>query len=148
MAGRPNGVWPGRHRHERRGVATVEPTLLLPMLAFILVASTDFARAFHDFVTITDCARNGALYAAQNASDSPATYGQGISSAATADSSGLTGAPTVSHSGGSVGAGNDYVDVTVSSPCQTINPCPGIPDRFTLNRTIRMRVQPSTYRMQ
>ena len=72
-------------RTARDGAALVELVIMLPMLSFILVASADFGRAFHDLVTITDCARNGALYASRNPGQSPSTYQAGINSAALAD---------------------------------------------------------------
>ena len=132
----------------RRGAALVELVITLPMLSFILVASTDFARGFHDLVTITDCARNGSLYASQNSTLAPSAYNSGVTSSALAGSGGMSTTPTVTTSSGSLGTQNNYVDVTVSNPFQTLAPYPGIPSSMTISRTIRMRVQPTAYRMQ
>jgi Flp pilus assembly protein TadG len=126
----------------------VEMVLVLPMFSFVLVASADFSRAFHDFVTLTDSARNGSLYASQNPTLSPSAYMAGITSASTIDSGGMKTTPTVTTSTGSLGPGNNYVDVTVSNPFTTLTPYPGIPSQITISRKIRMRVQPTTYRMQ
>jgi Flp pilus assembly protein TadG len=132
----------------RKGAAMVEMVLILPMLSFVLVASADFSRAFHDFVTITDSARNGSLYASQNPTLSSAAYQSGITNAATIDAGGMKTTPTVSTASGNLGAGNSYVDVTVSNPFSTLTTYPGVPSPITITRKIRMRVQPTTYRMQ
>jgi Flp pilus assembly protein TadG len=126
----------------------VEMVAILPMFSFIMVASADFSRAFHDFVTITDSARNGALFASQNPTLAPPAYLSGITSASTIDTGGMKSTPTVSLSSGSLGSGNNYVDVTVSNPFITVTSYPGIPNSFSLTRKLRMRVQPTSYRMQ
>jgi hypothetical protein len=113
-----------------------------------MVASADFSRAFHDFVTITDSARNGSLFASQNPTLSPSAYQAGISAASTIDANGMKTVPTVSTASGTLGPGNNYVDVTVSNPFSTLTPYPGIPSQIAITRTIRMRVQPTSYRMK
>jgi Flp pilus assembly protein TadG len=40
-----------------------ELAVVLPIFAFLLVAGLDFARVFYHCQTVTNCARNGALYA-------------------------------------------------------------------------------------
>jgi Flp pilus assembly protein TadG len=131
-----------------KGAAMVEMVLILPMLSFVLVASADFSRAFHDFVTITDSARNGSLYASQNPTLPSTTYQAGIANAATIDAGGMKTTPTVTTATGNLGVGNSYIDVTVSNPFSTLMTYPGIPSPITISRKIRMRVQPTTYRMQ
>ena len=144
------GVSPrsGEKRPGRRGAALVELVVILPLLAFILVAAADFARAFHDLVTITDCSRNGSLYAAQNPTLPASTYQSGIVASALGGSANLGSTPSVTTSSGTLGAQNSYMDVTVSNPFQTLGVYPGVPGRVTISRTIRMRVQPTVYRMQ
>ena len=138
----------GERRTRRRGAALVELVVILPLLAFILVAAADFARAFHDLVTITDCSRNGSLYAAQNPTMTGSAYQSGIAASAMAGSTNLGTTPAVTTASGSLGTQNSYMDVTVSNPFQTLGVYPGIPGQVTISRTIRMRVQPTIYRMQ
>jgi Flp pilus assembly protein TadG len=135
-------------RRRRKGAAMVEMVMILPMFSFVLVASADFSRAFHDFVTITDSARNGSLYASQNPTLSPTAYQAGITAASTIDANGMKTVPTVTTNSGTLGPGNNYVDVTVSNPFNTLASYPGISSQITISRTIRMRVQPTTYRMK
>jgi Flp pilus assembly protein TadG len=47
----------------RRGVAAAEFALLLPPLMILMVGTIDFARVFYYYVTVSNCARNGALWA-------------------------------------------------------------------------------------
>ena len=47
----------------RRGGAAAELALLLPVLSFILIVAIDFCRLFYAYNVITNCARNGALWA-------------------------------------------------------------------------------------
>jgi Flp pilus assembly protein TadG len=148
MFGRSKAGLKRSAKRRRAGAAMVEMVMILPMFSFVLVASADFSRAFHDYVTITDSARNGALFASQNPTLASPNYLSGTTSAATVDASGMKTTPTVSLASGSLGPGNNYVDVTVSNPFSTLTPYPGISSSITLTRTIRMRVQPTTYRMQ
>src|SRR5262245_48086504 len=79
----------------RRGATAVEMALLVPVLTLLLILGVDFARAFYFYVTITNCARNGALYAADPTSPSQSHYAS-LSAAALADwPSGLSPNPTV-----------------------------------------------------
>ena len=139
----------------RSGAAIVELALVLPPLLFMFVAATDFARAFHDGVIVTDRARLGAIYASQNVGTpglpaNDTTWQSGTLAAALADATELVGAPTVVVAPAALSAipsGNPYVAVTVSCPFQTILTYPGIPSQMTISRTVRMRLQPTTYRM-
>src|SRR4051812_17881695 len=59
-----------RRREQRAGTALVELSLLLPMLLFLLLAGMDYSRVFKTAVIVSNCARNGALYASDpNISD-------------------------------------------------------------------------------
>jgi Flp pilus assembly protein TadG len=147
MIRQPVSADSGIDRSRRRGVALLELALMMPLLCFILVASADFARAFHDYVAVTECARNGALYASQNPALNSSARQAGIANTANADANNLPMKPSVTSSTGSDRNGNPYTDVTVSSQFQTLTPFPGIPNQLTLTRTVRMRAQPTTYRM-
>ena len=50
-------------KKHRRGVAAAEFALLLPFLCIFLLGTIDFSRLFYSYITITNCARNGALWA-------------------------------------------------------------------------------------
>ena len=141
---RTKGAW---RRQRREGAALIELVLVLPLLSFILVASTDFARIFHDYIVITDGARNGALYASQNSTQAASAYQAGITAAALADSAGFSPAPSVVITSGSLGPDNNYVDVTLSFTFKTISAFPGVPSSMVLSRKVRMRIPPATYRL-
>jgi Flp pilus assembly protein TadG len=105
---------PGLKRHTRRGVAASELALVMPFLAFILMAALDFARLYYTYLTITSCARNGALYGCLSPSNSTNT--SGIQSAALADASSLNPAlpsSNITSSTGTDANGNPTVQVTV-----------------------------------
>src|SRR5262249_38652771 len=52
-----------QRRAVRRGAAAVELAVLLPFLAFLFVIAVDWSRIFYYSMTVTNCARNGALWA-------------------------------------------------------------------------------------
>jgi Flp pilus assembly protein TadG len=126
----------------RKGTATIEFAILLPLLAFFFVVALDFARVFYYTTTLTNCARNGALYlsdpfvAAQSRYDS-------LEEATLADASNLNPALTaaqVTSTAGTDSEGHDYVEVTVSYQFQTLTSYPGVTGPIELSRTVRMRV--------
>jgi Flp pilus assembly protein TadG len=131
---------PYRSRNRHRGAAIVELALLLPFLALMFVAAVDFGRVFYYYVTVTNCARSGALYGSIDASHAADTTG--IQSAAKAEAPELSSALNVNSSTGTDSAGNSFVSVTVSYPFQTITNFPGIPGSATVGRTMQMRVIP------
>src|SRR5262249_34169362 len=97
---RPPDPTPRRHRGlrrgSRRGIAAVELALLLPVLAFLLVATADFARVFYYGMALDSCARNGALYGRITTGDIPSQYASAQAAAlADASANGLTPAPSV-----------------------------------------------------
>src|SRR6516162_4869394 len=67
-----------RAGRRRRALACTELALLLPFLGFLFVVAVDFARIFYYVVTLNNCCRNGAYYAA----DYPGIYGYGSTKAA------------------------------------------------------------------
>jgi Flp pilus assembly protein TadG len=124
----------------RRGVAATELAVLLPFLAFIFVAGVDYSRLFYHYVTITDCARNGALYGMTDSAHAQDTAG--IQTAALADAANLSPQPTVTSTTGADANDNLYVEVTVAYQFQTVVSYPGIPSTVKLSRKIRMEVTP------
>jgi len=119
-------------------VAAVELAVLLPFLGFLFVIAVDFSRVFFFTVTLTNCARNGAVYGSQD--PVRATDTSGIRTAAQADAGNLSPAPDVAATTGTDAAGNPYVEVTVTKPFATITKYPGVPSTLQLTRTARMRV--------
>jgi hypothetical protein len=125
-------------RRARHGAAVGELVVVLSVLAFILVACTDFARVFFSYLTITNCACNGALYGCTSTLRSTDT--SGIQSAALTDAGSLSPQPSVSSTTGTDASGNPYVAVTVSYTFTTIVTYPGINHTMNLTRTVQMRV--------
>jgi Flp pilus assembly protein TadG len=131
-------------RAVRRGAAAAELALLGTLMAFILVASTDFARVFYAYLTITQCARNGAVYGSQDATYAAKT--SEIKNAAIKDGGSLSPALTTSNvSNPTIGTdadGNSTISVTVTYTFTTLVAYPGIPSSTSLSRTVEMRVCP------
>lgn len=123
----------------RPAVAAVELAVLLPLLLLLFVLAVDFARIFYFSLTITNCARNGAVYASQ--SPVTAVDTSGIQSAAQKDAANLSLAQLTISSTTDNASNPTYVDVTVSYPFSTITRYPGI-STITLVRTVRMNVSP------
>ena len=44
----------------------VELAVVLPLLVFLFVVGMDYARVFQATVVVTNCARNGAMYASDS----------------------------------------------------------------------------------
>ena len=127
----------------RRGAAAAELAILLTVLAFILVASVDFARAFFTYLTITNCAYDGAVYGSQDATY--AADSAGIKAAAVKDGGSLRPALTASNVTPATTTdadGNPCVKVTVTYTFTTLITYPGIPHTTALSRTVQMRVSP------
>lgn len=129
----------------RRGAAAVELAVLLPLLTFLLLIATDYARIIYYSVTLENCARNGALFAS-NAYNYPMPYSS-AAQAAIADGSSLN--PPLTSSAVTVVNGNDAnnnptVTVTVAYTFQTITNYPGLPSSVNLIRSVEMRVAPTS----
>lgn len=125
----------------RRGAATIEFAILVPLLAFFFVIGVDFARVFYHYVTVTNSARNGAIYG--SADEKKAADGEGIKSAALADATNLQPAPEVTSAVANDAAGNPVLRVTVNWTFRTVTNFPGVPSTVNLSRTIEMRVAPT-----
>jgi len=128
-------------RQEQRGVAAVELALLLPLLMFMFVLAVDYGRIFFFSVTITNCARAGAVWASDPFEQTESPYTT-VTQAALAEAPNFSPTPTVASSYGTDANGNPYVEVTVTGTFRTITHYPGVPTSTTLARRIRMRVAP------
>lgn len=129
----------------RAGAAAVEMALLLPALIVVLVITVDWARLFYFNVTVTNCARNAALWQADTVLQAQSRYTT-LQAAALADwPSSLSTQPTVdSPVNGTDSAGNAYVEVTVHYAFQTLTTYLGSASNVNLTRTVRARVPPVT----
>jgi Flp pilus assembly protein TadG len=120
----------------------VEAALLLPFLTLLFVGVIDFSRAFFYSLTLSACARNGAMYASdpQSASESP--Y-RNVDEAARADGATLDLPLDVSSTSGLGSDGRPYVEVTVSCTFTPLIGYPGAGSALNLARTSRMRQIPT-----
>lgn len=128
---------------KRRGALAAELAILLPFLCFFVVMTIDFARSFYSFLTITNCAHVGAIYASSDPAHAADTAK--ITQYAQADASNLTSVPTVTATSLTDGVGHPCVDVNVTFVFQTfIGSFPGVPSTVNMSRTVRMRVVQAT----
>src|SRR5437016_4731782 len=56
------GVVMRRHQQSRLGAAAVELAVLLPLLIFLFVITLEWGRVFYYSVTMSNAARQGAIY--------------------------------------------------------------------------------------
>jgi Flp pilus assembly protein TadG len=127
---------------ERSGAAAVELALVLPLLAAFFLFTVDFARLYYHYTIVTNCARAGALYAADPTAAAESPFAD-YKAAALADAGDLEPTPTVSSSSGVDGDGNAFVEVTVSYPFTTVSAYPGLPNPINVTRTVRARLAPA-----
>jgi Flp pilus assembly protein TadG len=139
-----------RRSHLRRGAAAAEFALVAPFLAFIFLIATDFCRLFFALNTITNSARNGALWASDPLANGTVTpcqspYGS-VAAAALADANNLNPPLTstnITQTSGTDGQGNPTVVVTVQYQFSLITSYLGF-GTVTLSRQATMRVAPMT----
>src|SRR5262245_47339287 len=123
-----------RSRIERHGAAVVELAVLLPLLVFLFAISVDFARGFYFSVTLTNCARAGAMYASDPTTSAESPFAS-TEAAALADATNLTPAPTITTANGVDSSGRAYVEVTAAYTFRTFTGIPGIPNQVNLTRS-------------
>jgi Flp pilus assembly protein TadG len=121
----------------------VELAILLPLLVFFFLLAADFARIFQFSLTLTNCARAGALYASDptTAAESPFPN---ATAAALADATTLSPQPTIQQTSGTDALGRSYVEVSAAYTFTSLAAFPPIPSQVNLNRKIRMYVAPKT----
>ena len=126
--------------HRRAGAAAVELALLLPLLAVLFVMAVDYARVFYFTMTVTNCARSGALYGSQN--PTTANDQTGISATAGMDAGNLDSQHLQVTSSTDSSTSPTYVVVTVTYPFSTISNFPGVIRTTSISRSVRMTVTP------
>jgi len=136
-------------RERRRGLAVTETAILMPLVCLLFAVAVDWARIFYYSVTVENCARNGAMWAADPYSGMLSQYAD-VTSAALADASSLTPQPTVSSASGTSGSYN-YYDCTVTYTFRTLSdftnvqtPFFAVPKGTTISRTVRVYQAPQT----
>jgi Flp pilus assembly protein TadG len=139
IAGRRHGP---KSRRTRRGVAAVEFALLLPVLMLLFVLAVDFSRVYYSALTVTNCARAGAIWASDPQTQSESPFAS-LSAAALADASDLSPTPTVTSATGTDSLGQSYVEVTVTYNFKSISNYLGSQGDVTLARKVRAPVAPT-----
>src|SRR5262249_31179805 len=134
--------------------ALVAVFIILPLC----MITVDFARLFYHYTIVTNCARNGALWASDPLSnldpsiwpikpvDSESPYPD-LKSAVLADAGSLTPAPRVNSTDPTYstdGSGNMTVSVTVNYDFTMLSPFLLGYNTFPISRTETMRVLPKT----
>jgi hypothetical protein len=125
--------------------------MVLPFLLFTFLISIDFCRAFYAYTTITNAARNGALWASDPMANGTVTPSQSpyasVQAAALADAPTLNPAlassniPTPTYS--TDGHGNTTVVVTVNYTMSLMTSYLGL-SSVAMSRQVTMRVEPQT----
>jgi Flp pilus assembly protein TadG len=128
----------------RQGAAAAELALMLPVLTFVFIVAIDFCRLFYAYNVITNCARNGALWASDPYANGTVTPSQSpyatVQDAALADANNLsTPAPTVAQSPTSPVLPGATVSVTVTYNFSMVSSYLGF-GSLSLSRSVAMRV--------
>src|SRR5262245_2794442 len=126
-------------QRRRRGVAVVELAVLLPLLILLFLITVDFARVFYFSLTLTNCARNGAMYASDPLGQVESPFAN-VQAAALSDATNLTPQPTVTSVNGVDASGRAYAEVTAQYTFRTITKFPLIPSQVNLSRKVRMYI--------
>ena len=149
IATRPSGRSGPRKRHfraarcRRSATAVVELAVLLPFLIMLFLVTVDFARVFYFSLTLTNCARAGALYASDPVAAVESPFPD-VQSAALADATNISPQPTITSTNGVDASGRSYVAVTANYSFNTITKFPVIPSQVQLTRTVKMFVAANT----
>jgi len=133
------------------GASLLETALIAPVLLLLVAGTIDLGRAYTAAIEVQEAAHAGALYGAQNPTDSAGM--QTTAESQTSTFSGLTA--TASYgcecSDGSSAVAScatipdctynyvDYVSVTATVEFSPIFPYPGLPSSFKLSSTSRLR---------
>jgi Flp pilus assembly protein TadG len=129
-------------RTGRKGAAIVEFAVLIPFLLYLCIVAADWARLMYFSQCVNDCARSGALWAADEEVRMKSRYTT-VTAAALAEAPGLSPTPTVTQTDTVDGTGErTWVTVTVAMQFDTISNFPGVPKSQTISRSVRAKVAP------
>jgi Flp pilus assembly protein TadG len=121
----------------------VELAVLLPLLVLFFLLAADFARIFYVSLTLTNCARAGALYAADPTTAAESPFAS-VAAAALADATNLNPQPAISQTSGTDALGRSFVEVTAACTFTSVAALPPIPNQVNLTRKVRMYVAAGT----
>lgn len=143
------------------GSSTVEFAVLAPLIMLLFVGGADFARVFYHSIVSSGAAASGSYFGAQNVFE--AGNFTEMQSRATADAGDLNvsiaatstrrcecpptggGSPTevdcLTETCPGYGLPRLYVSTNVQHTFDLLVPWPGVPDNFTVNRKVWLRVQ-------
>jgi Flp pilus assembly protein TadG len=124
----------------RRGTATVELAVILPLLILLVVIGVDFARVYYFDMALINAARTGAQYASAHPDNVAKT--EEIKKVVLADTKNLSPDPEVDIKTATED-GIPYVTVTVTWNFYTVVDYPGVARPLTLTRSVKMRVIPA-----
>ena len=142
-------------RDEERGQSLVEMALVLPLLLLLVVGIIEIGRYAEMSLLVTNAARAGVQYGAQNLAtagdttgiqnaahnESPVVTTAGVTSSILCGCSGQTpGACPVTSACGSSSHAVVYLKVTTTANFSPLFNYPGIPSLTTLNGSAEMRV--------
>ena len=118
---------------QHRGAATVELAVALPLLTFLFLVAVDFCRVFYFSQVVTNCTRNGALYATDPVAAGWSRY-RSLEEAVRADAGAdIAGQLTITSTTGTDSVGS-YTQITVSYPFTTLTNYLGIARTTTITR--------------
>jgi Flp pilus assembly protein TadG len=141
----------------RAAQSMVELALILPVLVILLLVALDFARMFYMSMEVTDAARAGAQWGAQNAAnagnvsgmeqaacnsmlDISCTPGTNTTASSFCQCSGSSGTISCT-SPGSCTTVLNFVTVTATATFKTVVTYPGLPSSVPLSTSATMQVQ-------
>ncbi len=141
--------------HNEGGQALVELALVMPIFVLLLIGAAEFARLAYASIEVSNAARAGIQYGAQNRIT--AMDISGMAQAAANDGSNITSLQAtasnfcVCSNGTSITCANaaanctarilEYVQVNTSAVVNPLFYCPGLPKTFTLQGQATMRVE-------
>jgi Flp pilus assembly protein TadG len=145
------------YRRGQHGQSLVELALTLPVLIVLLVVALDFARVFNISMALTDAARAGAQWGAQNRAsaanllaieqaacnsmaDISCTPGTNTTASTFCQCAGSSGTISCASPGGCANVLN-FVTVTATATFSTVIGYPGLPSSIPLSASATMQVQ-------
>src|SRR5688572_2923197 len=138
----------GATRLSERGIAVTETALLVPLLLLLAVGVAEFGRVFYTAITLSNAARAGVQYGAQNNAKSGDFAGMALAARQEATNLGTISATgqrfcrcpdgtivnCITGTCSGIGAPEIYVQVTTQFTFRTLASYPGVPNTVPLTR--------------